>query len=199
MTVEVIVTTMYGSGGRDAGDRLLAAEVARVSELRPDEVKIARSCAHCGGHTHGRPIVTAPGAPFVSLSRAEGVVLVAVSPDCPVGIDVEEAEAGGFPGFADVAQHPDETASGPRDRSRLWVRKEAVLKATGDGLRLDPSRIRISDGAQDPRLLAWPEQPTPAVHLLDVELDGYIACVAVLGDRAPRLTLRQGDPAALAD
>ena len=198
MSGEIIVTTIFGAVGPDTADRLLAAEVSRVCGLLPDEVEIARKCARCGGYTHGRPVVTTPGGPFVSLSRADGVVAVAVSPDSPVGIDVERVAAGAFPGFADVALHPQERASSPRECSMLWVRKEALLKATGHGLHLDPRQVRISDGEQEPRLLAWPEQPVPAVHLLDLELGDWVACVAVLGGQSPQVTLRQGDRAALA-
>jgi len=202
MTVDVTVTWLSGRHGPDAADRMLVSEVSRVSGAAEADVHLGRSCPHCGSATHGRPVVSPsaelPNPPADSLSRADGALLVAVSVGAPGGVDVERAEAGGFAGFASVALHPREIASTPAERSMLWARKEALLKATGHGLRLDPRRIRISDGDRDPRLLEWPGEPAPTAHLCDLGRDGYAACVAVLGDHAPRVTVRQGDPAALA-
>ena len=50
---------------------------------------------------------------------------------------------------------PAEAATG---RARVWVRKESVLKATGDGLARDPRLVVVSPPFDRPRVLAWPEE-----------------------------------------
>jgi 4'-phosphopantetheinyl transferase len=124
----------------------------------------------------------------LSLGRAPGLVVVAVSTAGPVGVDVEPAGRAGFPGFEDVAAHPQEEG---RDPTLTWVRKEAVLKATGWGLAIDPRGVRLDDG---PRLVSWDERlPAPArCWLHDLPLThGYVGAVAVIRptetlDRVPQ-------------
>ncbi|HSP53692.1 MAG TPA: hypothetical protein VLO00_12425, partial [Cryobacterium sp.] len=88
-------------GTTDAAERrFLAAAAARVLDVDPATVQIERSCPHCGGQDHGRPLVAgAPGSPagsslesrplHVSLSRAGGSVALALTFLGPVGIDIE--------------------------------------------------------------------------------------------------------------
>ncbi|HOQ53718.1 MAG TPA: 4'-phosphopantetheinyl transferase superfamily protein, partial [Micropruina sp.] len=112
----------------------------------------------------------------------------------------ERADAAGFDGFAAVALHPAEPV--PHDATeatRLWVRKEAVLKALGSGLRLDPRELRLagcldSTGAnrssEKPRVLAWPDpRPPSIVELCDLDAPaGYLAALAVIGGRGAAYT-----------
>lgn len=151
-------------------------------------------CPRCGG-PHGRPVVV-PGLmmPHVSLAAAGPLVAVAVTDAGPVGVDVERVLRAGSPGFLDVALHPDEDLpDGPEAAARLWVRKEAVLKAAGVGLLVDPADVLLSAPEEPARLLDWPRRPAgvdraylplprPAdVLLADVEAPaGYAAAVAVV-------------------
>ena len=124
----------------------------------------------------------------LSLGRAAGLVVAAVSTAGPVGVDVEPAGRARFPGFEDVAAHPQEEG---RDPTLTWVRKEAALKATGWGLAIDPRGVRVDDG---PRLVSWDERlPAPArCWLHDLPLThGYVGAVAVIRptetpDRVPQ-------------
>jgi hypothetical protein len=83
--------------------------------------RVVRVCPRCGGADHGRPaLLGTPGpAPYVSIGYATDLAVVAWAPDRAVGIDVERG--------------------GPEVRD--WTRAEAVLKATGEGLRRDPEGI----------------------------------------------------------
>ena len=90
------------------------------------------------------------GRPFVqgdevntSLSHTSGAIAVAVSPHGFVGIDIEPAiRAKELPEIASVVLHASEVATISRlpEPARaqamlaLWVRKEALLKASGIGL-----------------------------------------------------------------
>ena len=198
---EVVVTWLRVDGSPDAATRLLAHEVGRFTGRAPDETRIVRSCPRCGSADHGTPaVVTSDGldAPWVSLSRAGGIVVVAVSGAGPVGVDVEEQRAARFAGFANVALHPAEHAPTVEARATLWARKESLLKATGDALHLDPALIRVSEADQPPRLVEWPDdRAQPGVQMSDLQLEGYAACVTVVSEALPRLTVRQADPEAL--
>ncbi len=138
--------------------------------------------------------------PFVSLSRAGDVVVVAVSEQGPVGVDIERMDALGFAGFDDVALHERETAPSVEARATTWARKESLLKATGDALHLDPRLIRLGDPDQPPQLIKWsaPNPPPSGVWMQDLDIEGHAACLTVLSHEAPRVTLRQAVPEELA-
>jgi 4'-phosphopantetheinyl transferase len=85
--------------------------------------------------------------------------------------------------------------SSGRARSFLvaWTRKEAVTKATGDGLRAAFSEVVVAADAGPPRLVSWPYPRDPReVTLLDLDAaPGYVAALAVLG-RCTAVTPRDG-------
>ncbi|HKU34502.1 MAG TPA: 4'-phosphopantetheinyl transferase superfamily protein, partial [Paenarthrobacter sp.] len=68
-------------------------------------------------------------------------------------VDLEAASEVGFAGFDDVAltarerEAVDRLPDGQRDneRARLWARKEAWLKMTGEGLRRNPAGLDVLD------------------------------------------------------
>ena len=95
------------------------------------------------------------------------------------------------PGSTDLLLHPQEEAHGPADLTTLWVRKESLLKATGDGLRVEPAFLRLSDASEMPRLLDWPGGAVGPTALQDLPIDGYVACVSVLGHESVWVTQRQ--------
>jgi len=87
------------------------------------------------GQSDGRPL-------YFNVSHSDGLSLLALSRNCPVGVDVERIEDIKDPGLADVCFSPAEVAAlqslpghlrleGFYD---LWTRKEARLKATGEGI-----------------------------------------------------------------
>jgi 4'-phosphopantetheinyl transferase len=108
---------------------------------RPLDVPIApAACIHCG-RPHGKPVVD--GSPVqINLSHAGNTVLVGIS-SSPVGVDVEsETRDSDSLALSRRFYSPPEAEwvreAGPNERRRrflrLWVRKEAVLKGTGEGL-----------------------------------------------------------------
>ncbi len=122
--------------------RLLLAE---ASGTAPDAVLLLRApCVACG-EPHGRPF--APNAPGFSLSRSGRFAALAIAgaQDARVGVDLE---VGGprvslEPLRADILA-PGETS---HDLLRTWVRKEALLKASGEGLTRRMTTIRADDPA----------------------------------------------------
>jgi 4'-phosphopantetheinyl transferase len=136
------------------------------------------------------PTATIRSPAHVSLARAGGLSVVAVADAGPVGVDVEVEGAASFAGFADVALHPGERAGRTDEATRAWVRKEALLKAYGLGLAIDPRDVRLDDES----LAAWEsEHPAPsAVWLRDLDVPEHVAAVAVLphaGRDGPSLTV----------
>jgi 4'-phosphopantetheinyl transferase len=191
-TVRVVWRLVDDDAG--AADRLLADEVADVLGCSPDEVRVERHCPRCGATEHGRPIVLTDAVgspPHVSLARAPGIVVVAVSTDHSVGVDIERIDQTWPTGTADLLLHEDERAHDAAALTTLWVRKESLLKANGDGLRVEPSGLRLTDPVELPRLLQWTNGPGVPAAMQDLEIDGYAACVTVLESRTVRVTQRQ--------
>jgi 4'-phosphopantetheinyl transferase len=158
---------------------LLREVVGETTGVPPRDVRLAARCTTCGG-AHGKPYVQGEGAPKVSVSSSGDLAAVALTTAGEVGVDVESVAAVARRPVAD-ALAPGEAAASARALAVTWVRKEAVLKATGDGLVVPPSDLVVSAADQPARLLVWRGRPLPAVRLLDLRLpDGYVGCVAVL-------------------
>jgi 4'-phosphopantetheinyl transferase len=157
---------------------LLRLLLSERTGLPPAGHVLVRRCTTCG-EAHGKPRLQHPSL-HVSLAHVPGAVAVAITDAGPVGVDLERVEATGFDGFDDVVLAPGETASTPAERARLWTRKEAVLKATGDGLTRDPRTVDVRGST------------ALGAHLLDVDLPGALAgAVAVLCRRRPRLVVEE--------
>lgn len=189
-----------------AAHALLRLVVARTWGLDPSAVGVSATCGWCSG-PHGRPTVTCPpgrSALHVSIAHAGDRVVVAATDAGPVGVDVEVDSCADFAGFDGVSLAESERRELARmsarqqttGRTQMWVRKEAVLKATGDGLSVDPRQVIVSPPSQSPRLLAWRHGSVDPslVHLTELQLgSGYAACTALLGPDAAPVRLRNGD------
>jgi 4'-phosphopantetheinyl transferase len=167
--------------------------------IPPDSVPLDRTCASCGGQ-HGRPRL-ATGAPVdFSVSHSADMIGLAIARSLDgagatrqVGLDVElidSATADEAP--LDLVLSPAERRSyhqlDPTARARAffryWVRKEALLKATGDGLRVPMTQLTMSAPDQPPRLADWEGRPGyPAlVSMRDlIARPSYMAALAIVG------------------
>ena len=125
-----------------------------------------------------------------SLSRSAGLAAVAISATGEVGVDIEavrpisnlEELAGRCMSDSELAEY----RAGPPDRAlefffHLWTCKEAVLKAAGVGLSLDPRSIHIGF-AEDPARPPIDIDGTRWRIYTAGPLDGYRAAVAVAGE-----------------
>lgn len=138
--------------GRLALRQLLAAYL----DVAPARLSANFRCPDCGvdeQNSHGRPdyLVDGKAAPLtVSFSRSHGWGVAALIPAAKalLGVDVQRCQDTDFPGYDGVALSPREelalaqlTAVERQPwRARVWARKEALLKADGRGLRIDPRR-----------------------------------------------------------
>lgn len=157
---------------------LLRCVAGRRLGVAPDAVALSARCPVCAGD-HGPVAVTVAAGPplHVSVTRTGPVLAVALTTAGPVGVDVVAC--------ADVAAAPlADVALGPRERARLdrlpadaraaalaraWARTEAVLKAHGTGLRVDPARV---DVGRDPVRVPGARFP---VRVRDLALGGGVA------------------------
>jgi phosphopantetheine--protein transferase-like protein len=166
--------------------------LARYLGAKPSAVVLRRSAA-------GKPEL--PGSALrASLANSGEVALVAVASGREVGVDVEPLR----PGTESWSLTSHALTQGERARletlpaSRrseaflsMWTRKEALLKAVGVGLVLDPQLIEL-DGQ---RVISVPPELN-RVHdwtLVDVPLSGYAAALALRG-RLSRLLLYDTRP-----
>lgn len=132
----------------------------------PEMVELAQRCAHCGAG-HG-PLRVNDGVPSVSVAHTcELVGLVALA-QSPIGVDIEAAA----PTDAEIvsisraeftrreAEHVTGAATPTLRRARfldVWVRKEAYLKATEEGLARPMASFEVltGDGAAHEAPLVW--------------------------------------------
>lgn len=178
--------------------------IGQVLGVEPSELVFERRCTTCGSTRHGKPRIGGYPEWSFSLSYTHSMAVLALARAPEVGIDVEHLDDAGFAAFDDLTLAEDErpalaALTGQEQlaaRAVVWARKEAVLKATGHGLVVDPSSIVVSAPDVDPALVDWraAETAPAAVRLLDVPLADarHRAAVAVLSDDDVTLT-RLGD------
>ncbi|ALV40252.1 hypothetical protein AU252_02930 [Pseudarthrobacter sulfonivorans] len=144
-----------------AGRRALRTFAAELLDIPASDLTTHFSCPRCGSGpelSHGRPGYTLRGGPVplaLSLSRSSGWILLGAVVDPPAGVtmglDLADPSGMAFEGFDGVALTTTERAAltglaGPQllqERARLWARKEAWLKMTGDGLATAPDTLDV--------------------------------------------------------
>ncbi|WP_087873410.1 4'-phosphopantetheinyl transferase family protein [Arthrobacter globiformis] len=144
-----------------AGRIALRRHAAEIAGVDPTDLQADYVCRECtrDDHVHGMPRYQAGSRKvtvLASLSRAEDWCLLAASTDgrlLGIGVDLESGGAAGFEGFGQVALSAREQeelqkvepALRAGFQTRLWTRKEAVLKAIGRGLAVvDPALVDVA-------------------------------------------------------
>jgi 4'-phosphopantetheinyl transferase len=177
-------------GGYATAHALARLVIAGMTGTAAREVRFTAVCRHCNG-PHGRPTVEYPGGRLhLSISHCGPCVAVAVAP-LHVGVDVEAiALRGGDPPVRALSESEQRTLAALPDSERTaafiryWTRKEAVLKATGDGLLTAPARLTVSAPGVRPEVLFWADRPEPATPIFLTDLAapaGHLAALASLG------------------
>lgn len=113
-----------------AAHLLVRACAATLIGCPPADVVINQHCTGCGADGHGRPSVQGHPQIWVSLSHTRGCV-AAIAASQPCGIDVEVRRTRPPVSGALTAEEARwvERQSDPDAFTRLWVRKEALVKA----------------------------------------------------------------------
>lgn len=198
---------------------LSAAEAARTARFGRDDLReryvVGRAtlrallgarlgCAPAevviGRGERGRPYAVDAGGLDFNVSHTAGVALIAVANDVRIGVDIERGDRQlNVDGVARKFMAPDEQrrlgalAQDARRRAllRLWTCKEAMSKATGDGLSAPFREIGIDTTAG----LVVTEGPEPyaphrwALRPVPVSDDLY-ATVALWAANAPAANSR---------
>jgi 4'-phosphopantetheinyl transferase len=171
-----------------AGRALVRLALAERLGAAPGELVFDTWC-ELHQSAHGKPRLVEPSADLdFSLSRAGPRLLLAVAAE-PVGVDVERRDRDVEADVARIAFADDERTeledAGPDAFLVCWTRKEAVLKALGHGLAVDPKTVSVTflDGVE-PRIRRLPEEfgPPEAWSLVPLARDEWLAAVAVRGD-----------------
>ncbi|MER6632157.1 4'-phosphopantetheinyl transferase superfamily protein [Streptomyces sp. NPDC000987] len=165
----------------------LRAVTALYSGRSPDRVAFVRG-------KFGKPYVGGDPGLRVSLSHTDGLALVAVSRDGPVGVDVERVAPLRDPaGLRRQILSPWEdprcpgSAEDPSHGALFthWTCKEAVLKALGTGLAGDLTAVWVAPGERrggPVRVHRAPGDPGRAWRLWLIDAGpGFRAAVAVAG------------------
>src|SRR4051812_29214339 len=176
------------------GALLLRVAAGSVLGVPPERVVVDRTCPRCTA-PHGRPMLPGTGL-HASITHSGDLVGLALTAVAPVGLDVERISDVDIEGLSRLVLHEDEKAADPDAFFTFWTRKEAVVKATGDGLGAPLAQVRVSEPNEPPELLAYPDRAAPpAAHLVDLRpADGYRAALALLSPGRVRLVERRGAP-----
>ncbi len=115
----------------------ICIETPRMDELMPEGAESVDFRYRFG--EQGKPYFEDGQLPFFNISHAGGYVAVAVS-DTEVGIDIQNIRNNREKDMAERFFSPRESAAVKEDPERrvfyrLWARKEALGKCTGEGVR----------------------------------------------------------------
>ncbi|MCR4618312.1 MAG: 4'-phosphopantetheinyl transferase superfamily protein [Lachnospiraceae bacterium] len=147
----------YAEG--DKGDAFEILELSEVMKKIPEN-----RCFKFRIGEQGKPYFENPEYPYFNISHAGGYAAIALS-DTEVGIDIQNRRNTKTIDMAKRFFAPDEVESCISDKSgdmffKLWSRKEALGKCTGDGVRpyLDVSVMDLN--ADHLKGYEWVEKET---------------------------------------
>ncbi len=177
----------------EASGTIVRQALGRYPGVSAAAVRVARDA-------RGRPIVCGRDDLGVSVSHSMGLVLVAIGWHCRVGVDVEPITDRGLVRLPYHALTDAELAEleshDPSEQTEVflayWTRKEALLKAAGLGLALDPRLIELPPADGSPHPIAVPDALGRSSEwwIAGLALQGYVAAVAA-DVKATRVRLLQ--------
>ena len=169
---------------------VLRAILGRYSNRDPEHVSFSYS-------SHGKPALAGDSdgvAIRFNLSHSDGIALYAVTRGREVGIDIErirfdlalvEIAERFFSAQEAATLQTLPTEMQHQTFFRYWTRKEAYIKARGEGLSLSLDRFDVSLAAGETDIrLSTPRNPAEVARWSLQELEaapGYVAALAVEG------------------
>lgn len=147
-----------------SGRATLRMLLARWLDVEPADVPLARG-------SRGRPHVDVANAPDFNVSHTRDAAIIAIATSARIGVDLErrdrDVDAGRlarkFLTSRERTGMEGLSADAGREHFlRLWTCKEAMSKATGDGLSAPLSRLSVSASIDTLRLDDGPPPYVPA-------------------------------------
>jgi 4'-phosphopantetheinyl transferase len=173
------------------GAALLKLAIVRSTDRLPSSVNVDRRCDTCGG-PHGRPRVRGSDT-HVSVSHSGELVAVALTTAGPVGVDAEYRLPGRRMPPAQQFVAAAEPVVRPEDLLTYWCRKESVVKATGEGLRVPLREVVVTPADEAARLVSY-RGGTLVASIIDLDLcASYAAALTVLTDGPVTVDIRRAD------
>ncbi|WP_445222796.1 4'-phosphopantetheinyl transferase superfamily protein (plasmid) [Bradyrhizobium sp. Pa8] len=168
-----------------AGRVIMRHALGRLRGVRPADVAITYN-------VWGKPEVA--GGPFFNLSHTGRTALFAVDELAPIGVDIEVEDPAAEQGWFDAilsARERAEFDAGDRAVSallRLWVRKEAIVKAIGCGFSLAADALDI--GLREVDVRNW--------RPIEIGVNGVSSPLVLLDLSGPEIAalVRMGGPSA---
>jgi 4'-phosphopantetheinyl transferase len=163
----------------------LRSLLARYGGMTPQDLSFRYS-------EYGKPLLDGKSDLRFNVSHTDGLALIAFVRTREIGVDVEKINAA--PDVRKLAErffsvrerHSLESLSGEDLQAaffRCWTRKEAYIKARGDGLSLPLHQFDVSVAPNESRaLLATRPDPSEAGRWILQDLSvshGYVAALAV--------------------
>lgn len=163
---------------------------ARMRRLIGAHIGAAPAELAFGESEHGKPFLSR--GPFFNLSHSHNLAALAICDDLDLGVDIERVRA--IEG-ADIARRffsNQECAAlsayqgGDYERAfyRCWTRKEAYVKAQGEGLSISLQAFEVTVEENAPRFLRIDGDDAGAWRLFSFKpADGYQGAVAIRSSR----------------
>ena len=132
--------------------------------VTPAEIQIVQTCFICGA-PHGKPRLSTGEWQF-SISHAGEYVVVAITSQSRVGIDIEPIDASlcvsDLINLVLTKEEQDVFYTCPIEQSvqvflRYWTRKEALLKCLGLGLTVAPNTLALTPPSSASAITVWPQ------------------------------------------
>lgn len=184
-------------------DKFLVEHLRRSYEVSQGALRFLLACyLKCRPHDisfqfggRNKPALCGDSKIRFNVSHAGGLALYAFAYDCEVGIDVENVR--GMRDFAQVASDYfcleetlellaiDDEESSIEAFYRCWTRKEAYVKAVGDGLRVPLDQFQVTLSAEEPARFVHIGRDSTAASRWTLEhlepAPGYVAALAYPG------------------
>lgn len=169
---------------------------ARLRQMLGQRLGVAPAALQLRPNAYGKPLLESPASALhFNVSHSGTWVLIAVDDRGPVGIDVEAvrpelAEIDDFRAVLapEEAAHLDATVPAQRALAfaRTWVRKEAYVKALGQGVGRELREFAVVDGVDGRPVMLYDRNPggdSASWQFEDLTLDAaHVGCL-VRGSR----------------